>query len=67
MDTRLKLYTDHSNLTCKNFNTNILLIWVPIIKEYGPEIEYNQGTIKLVDEILKYPNNGNQNITQEYN
>ena len=37
---RLKIYTDHKNLTCKNFNTDRVLRWRLILEEYGPYIEY---------------------------
>ena len=36
----LRIYTDHKNLTCTNFNTDRLLICGLILKEYGPDIEY---------------------------
>ena len=32
---RIIIYTDNKNLTCKNFNTNIVLRWRLILKEYG--------------------------------
>ena len=34
------IYTDHKNRTYKDFNTEIVLIWRLILKEYGPDIEY---------------------------
>ena len=37
---RLRIYNDHKNLTCKNFNTNRVLIWRLILEECGPDIEY---------------------------
>ena len=35
---KLRIYTDHQNLTCNNFNTDIVLIWRLILEEYGPDI-----------------------------
>ena len=40
---RLRIYTDHKNLTCKHFNTNIVLRWRLILEDYGPYIEYIKG------------------------
>ena len=40
---KLRIYSDHKNLTCKNFNTHRVLIWRIILKEYGPDIEYIKG------------------------
>ena len=40
---KLRIYTDNKNLTCKNFNTNIVLIWRLILEEYGTDIEYIKG------------------------
>ena len=40
---KLRICTDHKNLTCENFNTDIVLIWRIILEEYGPDIEYIKG------------------------
>ena len=48
----IRICTDHKNLTCENFNINILLIWRLILKEYGPDIEYIKGEKNLVAESL---------------
>ena len=40
---KLRIYTDHKNLTCKHFNTNIVLRWRLILEDYGPYIEYIKG------------------------
>ena len=37
---KLQIYTDHKNLTCKNFNTDRVLRWILILEKYGPDIEY---------------------------
>ena len=29
---KLRIYTDYRNLTCKNFNTNRVLIWIIMLK-----------------------------------
>ena len=34
----LIIYTDNKNLKYNNFNTDILLIWIIILEEYGPDI-----------------------------
>ena len=36
----LRIYTDHKNLICKHFNTDIVLRWRLILEEYGPDIKY---------------------------
>ena len=56
---RLKIYTDHKNLTCKNFNTDRVLIWIIILGDYGPDIEHIQSALSI------FPINGNQESTQE--
>ena len=40
---QLKIYTDHKNLTCKNFNTDCVLRWRIILEEYSLGIEYIPG------------------------
>ena len=44
----LKIYTDYENITCKNFNTDIVLIWRLKLVEYGPDVEYIKGDKYIV-------------------
>ena len=45
---KILVYTDHKNLTYTNFNTDRVMRWRLILKEYGPERIYTKGsTIKL--------------------
>ena len=63
---QFKTFTDHKNLTCKNFNTNHLLWWRPILEEHSPEIEYIPVKKNIVEVALSWlPNNGNQETTHE--
>ena len=49
---QFKTFTDHKNLTCKNFNTNHLLWWRPILEEHSPEIEYIPVKKNIVEVAL---------------
>ena len=63
---KLKIYTDHKNLMCRNFNTNRVLIWMIIIEEYGQDIEYIKGEKNIVvDRISGISLNGNEETTQK--
>ena len=56
------------NITRKMFNTDRIWIWIFILEEYGPEVEYIQGKNNIMgDALSKIPNNGNKNSTQESN
>jgi hypothetical protein len=54
------VYTDHKNLTFKQYNTERVLRWRMIAEEYGPEIRYIQGEHNVVADALsrleKLPN-----------
>jgi len=39
---KLKVYTDHKNITYKTFNTEQVMHWRLILEEFGPEIIYIQ-------------------------
>ena len=42
------MYTDHKNLRCRIFNTDIVLIWRLIREDYVPDIEYIKGKKNIV-------------------
>ena len=46
------MYTDHKNLTYKNFNTDRVLRWYLILEEYGPELIYIHGEKNIVVDAL---------------
>ena len=48
------------------FNTDIALIWILILEEYGPDIEYIKGENNIVaDGLSIIPLNGNEETTQK--
>ena len=49
---KLRIYTDHKNLTCKFCNTNRVLRWRLILEEYGLDIEYIRGENNIVADGL---------------
>ena len=46
------VYTDHKNLTYKNFNMEHIMRWWLLIKEFGPTIEYIKGTKNIIADVL---------------
>ena len=49
---KLRVYTDHKNLTCNNFNTERVMRWQLILEEYGPELRYIKGEANVVADAL---------------
>jgi hypothetical protein len=49
---RLRIYTDHKNLTYHNFDTERVLRWRLILEEYGPELIYIKGDHNIVADAL---------------
>jgi hypothetical protein len=49
---RIKIYTDHKNLTYVNFNTERVMRWRLIIEEYSPELIYVKGETNIVADAL---------------
>ena len=49
---QITVYTDHRNLTYKNFNTNRVMRWRLAIEEYGPELIYIKGEKNVVADAL---------------
>ena len=46
------VYTDHKNLTCTNFNTERVIRWRLILKEYRLELHYIKGGSNVVVDAL---------------
>jgi hypothetical protein len=49
---QIKIYTDHKNLTHKNFNTERVLRWRLILEEYNPELIYIKRENNVVADAL---------------
>jgi len=49
---QIVVFTDHKNLTCKNFNTERVMRWRLILEEYGPELRYIKGEKNVVADAL---------------
>jgi hypothetical protein len=49
---KIVVYTDHKNLTCKNFNTERVMRWRLLLEEYGPELRYIKGEQNVVADAL---------------
>ena len=49
---RIRVYTDHKNITCSNFNTDRVYRWRLLLEEYGPEIHYVKGSTNEAADAL---------------
>jgi hypothetical protein len=49
---RIVVYTDHKNLTYKNFNTERVVCWRMVIEDFGPEIIYIKGNDNVVIDAM---------------
>ena len=66
LDQQLKIYSDHKNIRCKNFNIDRVLWWIIILEEYRPEIEYIPGYKNIVaDSLSQLPIKENQENIHE--
>ena len=67
---QITVYTDHKNLAYKNFNTERVMRWRLILKEFGPELKYIKGENNVVADALsrleKSPNQDILNISELY-
>jgi RNase H-like domain found in reverse transcriptase len=53
---KIRIFTDHQNLTCKNFNTKRVMRWRLLIEEFGPGLIYIKGSSNDVADALSHLN-----------
>ena len=59
----ITVYTDHKNLTYNIFNTERVMRWRLILKEFGPELKYIKGENNVVANALsRLEKSDNQDI-----
>jgi CRISPR/Cas system CMR-associated protein Cmr5 small subunit len=51
---RIKVHTDHENLTYKTFNLEQVMRWQLYIEEYLSELQYIKGTHNVVADALSW-------------
>ena len=49
---QIVVYTDHENLTYKNFNSDRVMRWRLFIEEYSPDLRYIKGEKNIVADAL---------------
>ena len=52
MGHEIEVYTDHKNLTYKQFNTERVMRWRLLIEEFGPKLTYIKGERNIVADFL---------------
>ena len=45
---QITVYTDHKNITYKSFNTERIMRWRLILKDFDPELKYIKGEHNVV-------------------
>jgi hypothetical protein len=49
---QITVFTDHNNLTYKNFNTEHIMCWRLVLEEFGPNLQYIKGEKNIVADAL---------------
>ena len=49
---KIRIYTDHKNLTYNNFNTERVMRWQLLLEECGPTLDYIKGYNNIVADAL---------------
>jgi RNase H-like domain found in reverse transcriptase len=52
LDHKIEVFTDHKNLVYKTFNTERIMRWRLIIKEFGPKLTYIKRFNNMVADAL---------------
>ena len=49
---KITVYTDHENLTYKQFNTNRVMRWRLLLEEFGPKLIHIEGSKNIIADAL---------------
>jgi hypothetical protein len=49
---QITVFTDHKNLTCKNFNIERVMRWRLVLEEFGPDPQCIKGKRNVVADAL---------------
>ena len=61
---RIRVYTDHKNLTYKTFNTDRVLRWRLILEEFSPELIYIKGQNNVIADALSRLDKTTDSLTE---
>eukprot|EP00957_Ditylum_brightwellii_P017198 1296319-Ditylum_brightwellii.AAC.1 len=56
---QIRVYTNHKNLTYKNFNTARVIQWHMILEDFVSKLIYIPGNTNIVAKMLSYLDNNN--------
>jgi RNase H-like domain found in reverse transcriptase len=51
---KIKVHTDHENLTYRNFKSDRVMRWRLYIEEYSPDLQYIKGTHNVFADALSW-------------
>ena len=61
----IEVFTDHKNLTYKQFNTERVMRWRLLLEEFGPKLTYIKGTNNIVADYLSRMNIQESEMAQD--
>jgi RNase H-like domain found in reverse transcriptase len=63
---KIRIFTDHQNLTYKNFNTECVMQWHLLIEDFGPEFIYIKGSSNVVTDALSRLNSTSEPMSCDH-
>jgi hypothetical protein len=52
---KIEVFADHKNLVCNHFDTERVVCWCLILKEFGPTLTHVKGEHNVVADALSWP------------
>ena len=67
VEQKIRVYTDHNNLTYKSHNSTRVMRWILLLEEFGPELIYLPGVNNIVANCLsRFECKNNDKITDHF-